>query len=326
MLWLMIRSPRILGASSLNPRAVAARVAILAFGALAALAFWQVSGTLNDQPPATPFPGWIAVVQPARTASSSQVQLHIRPLVPGAPGGHPALSYFVVACGTRPFSGVLLIGGEARLSHPRMLAPAGTSLSSIPSAEVLDAGTAQQIPLGTVQALRFTLAATRCTGHFPPAAGSGISGTAVEIAGLAGHSVTQPGRFGFWDDPRSTQSWPLMGSFPGIATTDLGEWRIAGLPGPWNRLFDEYLQLDAGSLTTIGSLEAARPSLVDVTQLSWASTSSFQGQRPRAQHDRAWHMAKPAGRSHDRADARWLTARRSLVRLCTAATLCEARG
>ena len=98
----------------------------------------------------------------------------------------------------------------------------------------------------------------------------------MEIAGLVSHSVQQPAQFGLWDGPRSAQSWPLMGSPPGIAATDLGEWKVAGLPGSWSRPFEENIQLDAGSLTTVGSLEAARPSLVDVTRLSWESTSSFQ--------------------------------------------------
>jgi hypothetical protein len=264
--------------SILNPRAIAARVAILVFAALAALAFWQVSGTLNYQPPPAPFPGWIAVLEPANTATTTtQVQLQVVPLQPGAPGSHPALSYSVVACGPLPFSGVLLVGGDARLSKPRLLAPSGTSLASIAKAEILDAGSGQLIPLGAVQTLRFTLAPIHCNERFSPGtATSGIFGPSAEIAGLAGHSVVQPARFGLWNGPRSTQSWPLLGAPPGIASTDLGEWRVTGLPGSWGRPLDEYVRLNAGSLTTIGSLEAARPSLVDLTQLSWASTSSFQ--------------------------------------------------
>jgi hypothetical protein len=46
----MIRQ-RIAGAFSLSRGAVIARVAIFLVGVLAALAFWQVSGALNDQPP-----------------------------------------------------------------------------------------------------------------------------------------------------------------------------------------------------------------------------------------------------------------------------------
>jgi hypothetical protein len=264
--------------SSLNSWAVAARVAIFVFALLAALAFWQVSGTLDYQPPPAPFPGWVAVLEPASTASTAtQVQLQVVPLQPGAPGSHPALSYAVVACGSLPFSGVLLIGGDARLSKPRLLAPSGTSLASIANAKILDVGSGQLFPLGAVQALRFTLAPIHCNERFSSgAATSGIFGLAAGIAGLAGHAVVQPSRFGFWDGPRSAQSWPLLGAPPGIASTDLGEWRVTGLPGSWSRPLKEYVRLDAGSLTTIGSLEAARPALVDLTQLSWAGTSPFQ--------------------------------------------------
>jgi hypothetical protein len=273
------RRPHILaGVSSYSSRAIAARVAILVSGVLAALAFWQVSGTINYQPRAAPFPGWLAVLQPASTGSAgSQVQLQVQPVESGAPGSHPALSYSVVACGALPFSGVLLIGGDARLRSVRMLAPAHTSLSSIANAEVLDVGTGQAVRLGTVQALRFTLTRSPCFQHFSPeGAASGISGNAVEVTGRAGHSVVQPGRFGLWDGPRSTQSWPLVGSLPGIAATDLGEWKVAGLTGSWTRPFREYIRLDAGSLTTVGSLEAARPTLADVSRLSWASTSPVE--------------------------------------------------
>lgn len=211
----MIRQ-RIAAALSLNRGAAAARVAMLLVGVLAALAFWQVSGTLNDQPRATAFPGWLAVVEPTRTAStSSQVELWVTALQPGTTREHPALSYSVVACGTRRFRGVLLIGGDARLSQPRTRAPIGTLLWSIPDAEIFDPGTQQLIPLGTVQALRFTLAPIPCAGRFPPGREeSGFAGTSVEIAGLAKHPVTQPGRFDLWDGPRSTQSWPLIGSPP----------------------------------------------------------------------------------------------------------------
>jgi hypothetical protein len=36
------------------------------------------------------------------------------------------------------------------------------------------------------------------------------------------------------------------------------------------------MRVDAGSLTTLGSLEAADPELAGTSRLSWASTSSFQ--------------------------------------------------
>jgi hypothetical protein len=187
------------------------------------------------------------------------------------------LAYSVAACGVDPFQGVLLIGGAARLSDTRILGPDGTSLSSVSDAEVFDASANQPILLGTVQALRFTLAPTRCVEHFSPGrAASGFAGTAIEITGRAGDAVVQSRHFGVWAGPRSAQRWPLLGSLPGVPPTDLGEWRIAGLPGSWRRAFQEYVQLDAGSLTTVGSVEAARPSLLDLTRLSWSSSSPFQ--------------------------------------------------
>lgn len=270
--------PRILDVGrGLTRAGLIARAAIAGVSVLAGLMFWQVSSTIDAEPPSTPFPGWLAVLQPTLKASGTQVQLQARALQPGEQGNHPSLSYSVAACGVAPFHGILLIGGAARLSDTRILGPAGTSLSSVSDAEVLDVTGNQPILLGTVQALRFTLAPTRCVEQFSPQhAPSTFAGTAIDITGRAGEAVVQAGRSDVWAGPRSSQRWPLLGSLPGVASDDLGEWRIAGLPGSWSRAFQEYVQLDAGSLTTAGSVEAARPSLLDLTHLSWSSSSPFQ--------------------------------------------------
>ena len=57
------------------------------------------------------------LLQVAGRFSQDQVKLEAIPLVPGGPGQRPTLSYQVNVCGNQPFSGVLLIGGDARLSH-----------------------------------------------------------------------------------------------------------------------------------------------------------------------------------------------------------------
>jgi hypothetical protein len=261
----------------LNTASLLAQAAIAVFAVLAGLAFWQVSGTINAEPPATPFPGWVAVLQPTLNISGTQVQLEVHPLQPGDASNRPWLSYSLAACGVEPFRGILLIGGAARLTDTRMLGPAGTSLSSISDSEVFDASGNESVPLGTVQVLRFTLAPTRCVAHFSPGrAPSEFAGTAIYITGRAGSAVVLNGQSGVWTGPRSAQRWPLMGSLPGVSPEDLGEWRIAGLPGSWSRTFHEYVRLDAGSLSTVGSVEAARPSLLDLTRLSWSSSSPFQ--------------------------------------------------
>jgi hypothetical protein len=261
----------------LNTAGLVARTAIAIVCIVAGLAFWQVSSTINAEPPATPFPGWVAVLQPTLKTSGSQVQLEVHPLRPGESSNRPLLSYSVAACGVEPFRGVLLVAGAARLSDTRILGPTGTSLSSISDAEIFDASGNESVPLGTVQVLRFTLAPIRCVAHFSPGhAPSEFAGTAIEITGRARGAVVLNGRFGVWTGPRSAQRWPLVGSLPGVSPEDLGEWRIAGLPGSWSRAFHEYVRLDAGSLSTVGSVEAARPSLLDLTRLSWSSTSPFQ--------------------------------------------------
>ena len=140
--------------------------AILLVG-LASVAFYaSVSATVNGEPSTSPFPGFVVLLQEADRFSQDQVKLIAAPLVPGGPGQQPALSYQVTVCGNQSFSGVLVIGGEARLSHLQGIPALGTktaseqsSIQDLPDVTFLDEGNAVGIPLdlGPVQAIHITM-------------------------------------------------------------------------------------------------------------------------------------------------------------------------
>jgi hypothetical protein len=99
----------------------------------------------------------MVLLQAVGRFSRDQVKLMAAPLVPGGPGQRPTLSYQVVVCGTQAFSGVLLLGGNARLSHlqgiPAIGAKTVTAQSSwqdLPDLTFFDEGGAGLLDLGPV--------------------------------------------------------------------------------------------------------------------------------------------------------------------------------
>lgn len=104
------------------------------------------------------------VLEPAGAEiSSDRVALILTPAVPGAPGGHPELGYTVVVCGSRPFHGDLLIGGDAQLSGLHVPGPLAsdvtqTALSSTPDLVIGDEGTGRVLDLGAAQVVTLNLA------------------------------------------------------------------------------------------------------------------------------------------------------------------------
>lgn len=107
-------------------RALLGVTAILLAG-LASIAFHAaVSATVNGEPSTSAFPGFVVLLQETGRFSQDQVKLVATPMVPGGPGQRPALSYQIAACGNQSFSGVLVIGGNARLSHVQGVPALGT--------------------------------------------------------------------------------------------------------------------------------------------------------------------------------------------------------
>jgi hypothetical protein len=97
------------------------------FGVATVFAYIVVSGVVNAQPPTQAYLGWVTVLQPVEFGTPQQVELMAEAIEPGAPGDRPGLKYSVLVCGDRPFHGVLLIGGQARLDHALVVDEYGVS-------------------------------------------------------------------------------------------------------------------------------------------------------------------------------------------------------
>ncbi|HEX8870388.1 MAG TPA: hypothetical protein VF821_32285, partial [Lentzea sp.] len=74
-----------------------------------------VAGVVNAQPPTTPFDGWVSVLRSTGGSGPEQLVLRAVAVEPGVRGDRPRVSFSVLACGERPFRGVLVLAGQARL-------------------------------------------------------------------------------------------------------------------------------------------------------------------------------------------------------------------
>ena len=228
-------------------RSWAGVVAVVLTGLASVACYVAVSVTVNGEPSTAPFRGFVALLQPVATAfNQDQAKLVASSLVPGAPGQHPVLSYTVAVCGSNPFQGVLLIGGDAYLSHLRGIPALGTSNAiekssseNLPDLTFLDEGSGAELDLGPVQAIHLTMShPTKCASAYsanktPPPL---FLGQDQIITGQAAAPVQRQWSLGWWSGPRTSQSWPLIGDIPGVSFNDLGEFRaLTGLSGAWTR-------------------------------------------------------------------------------------------
>jgi hypothetical protein len=260
--------------------------AILLVGLASVACYAAISATINGQPSTSSFSGFVVLLQAAGKFSQDQVELEATPLVPGGPGQQPTLSYQVSVCGNQPFSGVLLIGGDARLSHLRgnpalgvATAAGEASRQDLTDLAFLDEGTDIPFDLGPVQAIHITMtspvkcASTYSTQQPLPQ----FFGQVQVVTGQAAAPVERQWRLGWWAGPRSSQSWPSIGGLPGVNDNDLGRFlALDGLPGAWMRLTQQYFAVSVGGLQARALVEESRPSLSSSTGLDWESTQPLQ--------------------------------------------------
>lgn len=265
-----------------------AGISVVLLVGLASIAFYAaVSATVNGEPPTTPYQGFVTVLQPVvGSFSVDQVDLTAAATTPGGPGQKPALSYDLAVCGTQPFSGTLLIGGNARLSHLSGVPALGTStavassrVENLPDLTFQDEGTGSVIDLGPVQAISLTMPAPgKCVSAYssaqpePPFFGQGLT-----ISGQAAAPVERQWRLGWWAGPRSSEVWPLTGNLPGISDQELGSFQaLDGLHGAWARPLDQYNTVSVGALKANASVDEAQPELSSDTDLTWESAQALQ--------------------------------------------------
>lgn len=260
---------------------------MLLAGAASIASYAAVSATVNGEPPTSPYPGFVALLQPAGgSLTQDQVRLRARATVAGGPGQNPSLSYDLAVCGSQPFSGMLLIGGDARLSHlsgvpvlGTKVAGASVGLENLPDLRFQDEATGTVIPFGPVQAVSLTMASpVKCASAYTakqPVHFSG--GRGLTISGRAAAPVQRQWRLGWWAGPRTSEDWPLIGGLPGIGGHELGPFlALDGLHGAWMRPIQQYNFVSVGGLPANDSIDEAQPKLASETALGWESVQPLQ--------------------------------------------------
>jgi hypothetical protein len=256
-------------------------IAVVLLTGTTSIAFYAaVSATVNGEPPTSPNSGFVTLLQSVGSNfSQDQVKLMAVATVPGGPGQKPSVSYDLAVCGSRPFSGMLLMGGEARLSRlsgsPALgvrNAEASSDFENLPDLTLQDEGTGTTIDLGPVQAVSLKMPSPgKCASAYSTKQPEPLFlGQAQIISGRAAAPVQRQWQLGWWDGPRTSEEWPLIGNLPGIRNQDLGAFlALDGLHGTWVRPIRQYNTVSAGDLQADASVDQARPELASDTDLDW---------------------------------------------------------
>ena len=267
-------------------------IAVVLAGLTSIACFAAVSVTVNGEPSTTLFRGFVTLLQPAPVlpqhkveVPQDQVELIASPLVPGGPGQHPRLSYSVAVCGSQPFQGVLLIGGDARLSGLKATPALGadnagwrSSAENLPDLTFLNENTDTPLDLGPVQAIHLAMShPLRCASAYSAHATSRPFSVSQgqTITGQAAAPVQRQWRLGWWSGPRTSWSWPLIGDLPGISFNGPFPART-GLSGTWWRPGRQYVDVSVGGLLPGAIVDEARPQPTSVTGLDWDSAQPIQ--------------------------------------------------
>lgn len=222
--------------------------------------------------------GWVAVLQPETAPNADTVQLLVQAKTQGA---QTRAAYDVVVCGPRPYSGDLLIGGNARLTAIQSSASVLSPGSPAPSLQVQDIpdlvfGYIGVIDLGPVQLVRISLPDV---GACPPAAALSSSGalpggSAEGVAGMTAGPVQHSwaGWWGWWHGPHASQAWPLTGTIPGVPAGVTGHIpALRGLSGSWGRPLQEYVQVSGAGVPVTWSVDSTVPPAAGPDPLLWQS-------------------------------------------------------
>lgn len=248
----------------------------MAVAVISIIGFVALSVTVNALPPLHVYPGWLAVLEPVTELSSDQVLLKVQS---DTVGSHPLVSYAVAACGPRPYTADLLIGGSARLTgiqpYPAQFAALLPPLrvQRLPDLVLGYGGTA--VNYGPVQLIHLSLPQQACA---PANGGQGADeflGAAEGVAGRAGAQLQQRwrGPWGWWHGPHAVQAWPLIGALP--QTTAYGAFTgLAGLSGLWARP-DADIEVSALNEPLNLSIDSAIPAPSDPEVASWTGTDGI---------------------------------------------------
>jgi len=238
-----------------------------------ALGYYTVSAALTPEPPAKAFAGWIGILQPTSTLEADvQVRVNAIALTHTS---RPRMAYGATVCGSGPFSGYFLIGGDARLQSATLSAGPGAA-RQLPDGDVNvdDLGDGSTVTYPAVQVIRVSIKELpRCLGTV---ADEGYIGVGFRIEGTASGPVVASSGGPFLDGAVERWSMPYVGSFPG-AGRHLGEFRISGaIRGDFVRPAAFAATVDAGPVPLGLDLSDARPPTEAVDRASWYQPEPYQ--------------------------------------------------
>lgn len=185
------------------------------------------------------------------------------------------MAYSATVCGGDPFSGYLLLGGDARLDSATLSASPGAA-RKIPSGDVtvIDESDGLTVTYPDVQVIQVSLKdMPRCLGT---PADEEFVGTGFRIEGTASGPVTASGGGPFLDSAVERWSVPYVGNFPGKGQA-LGEFHIIGaIRGDFVRPRAFAATVDAGPVPLRLDLGDARPPTEAVDRASWYQPRPYQ--------------------------------------------------
>lgn len=255
--------------------------------ALATLVCLGVGGYLftslavNGQPEMSGYSGWVAIVG-KDVSAKDQVRLTVEAIEAGAPGEHPQLAYSVVVCGPDPFEGLLLTGGDARLTADESGGVStgtdmglGARLKSAPIGDltVSWAGGGPATRLVGVESapLKFE-SLPACLADSMGAADGSFTGSPAFLIGRARAPIRRAVSLGPTDGPRSSLNFPLVGGLPGIPRGARGVFNFSGaMTGEYSAPISQMNYVSAGGLSAVADVDEVFPAPVAERSLSWSS-------------------------------------------------------
>lgn len=244
------------------------------------IAYVLLAMTINAEPSSTPFPGWVTVIQPVRESEADRIALSIISF-----WDDPSIDYSVTVCGRQPFTGQLIIGGKAKLTHVSItgnLAP--QRLTALRNLSNLDTTLGE---LGAVQVLPLSTTHPHSCGRITPFSLAGPKG--VDVVGEPSAEIKRSwlSALGLWDSPHINQAWPLASTMPigreffnpppsaqAVGIDRIGTY--GGLNGNW-RLPPVEVLGETLDVPLAWSVVNAQPPVTESSNtLSWSSMTAVQ--------------------------------------------------
>jgi hypothetical protein len=237
---------------------------------VAALNYWAAGVAASSFPPATDFPGWIALFQPQQqVAADVKVGLRVHPLVPGGPGSRPLIEVVVTACGQGRFDGELLLAGDAGVVDAGSAYASGVRLDTMRTAVLEDSGSGARADLAGARRVRFGgELAQKCV------SGGQIGEVLLRFVARLGHPTVLQKRTLWFDSVRQVQSWPMLGTVSAFNTRSLGAFKGTGdFEGTWIRPRALSIELGVATLGASALVDTSSPPLADSDNAHWEQTT-----------------------------------------------------